>query len=102
METPTPMTKNERKLQDKLNRIMRLLPGKQRIWELDRIAMELDMEADSIEDARMAPGLRNDALYLRRLEWDLAEMRDELRGNARRTVAASRLDPSLFPRGPRP
>ena len=99
---PRQETKWERKLQYQLNRVMKLLPGKQRIWELGRFVMELEMAAEDTDDPALRDSLIEDALFLSRLEWDLAEMRDALRGNPRRTVAASRLDPSLYPRGPRP
>ena len=61
--------------------------------------MELDAEAD--HRGADTEGLRRDVLYLRRLEWDLGELRDVVRG-APRKKALSRLDPANFPKGPRP
>ena len=55
------MTKAERKLQDRLNRIAKLTPGKQRIYALDRIAEELRIEAD-VRDEHDRPTDEIDAL----------------------------------------
>jgi len=100
--------KTEQKLQQRLNRISNLMIGNERIWELDRLAMELDVEATAIEesallvvsgerggtvvfDARGAVDqinrvelLRADALFLRRLEWDLGELHVAIRGDTAR------------------
>ena len=77
------MTKAERKLQDRLNRIANLTPGLKRIYDLDRIAYELDHEDWSV-----------DALFLRRLAHDLFELRAAARGVSRRQCG---IEP-----GPRP
>ena len=92
-------TKQERKLQDRLNRIDNLLPGLKRLWELDRIADELRMDADHRDeqeqgDAQAIASLLADALILERLAWDLIEMRKTLRPPKR----TSRYDPALWPR----
>ena len=100
------MTKAERKLQDRLNRVKKLTPGKQRIYDLDRIAEELRIEAD-VRDEQDRPtdeidALLTDSLALSRLAWDLMELRDTVRGSPRReNVELSKLDPANW-RGPRP
>jgi len=111
------VTKRERKLQDRLNRLAKLAPGRNRIAELDRIGQELRIEADVREEdyaaAPVAPlsaaecravgdGLRADALFVARLAWDLEELRGTVRGNPRRTnVELSKYDPANW-KGPRP
>jgi len=72
-----------RKKQDQLNRFTKLVPGSRRVWELDRIAMELEMEADDRETVGLrieAEGLREDVLFLRRLQFDLHQLRNTVRG----------------------
>ena len=91
-------TKQERKLQDRLNRVENLLPGLKRLWELDRIADEMRMGADFLEaidrDPESIDSSRADALILERLAWDLIEMRKTLRPPKR----GGRYDPGLWPR----
>ena len=100
------MTKAERKLQDRLNRIKKLTPSRRRIYELDRIAEELHIEAD-VRDEHDRPtdeidALLTDSLILSRLAWDLMELRDTVRGSPRREGAElSKFDPDNW-RGPRP
>ncbi len=43
-------TKLERKLRDALNRILKLVPSMHRLQVLDRIAMELDAEAEVLNE----------------------------------------------------
>ncbi len=87
--------RQEQKLQQRLNRISNVMIGNQRIWELDRLAMELEAEAHEIESAfdstdmneiRLAQvaQCRADALFLRRLEWDLGELHVAVRGDTAR------------------
>jgi len=78
-------SKANRKLKDKINRVTKLVPGLQRIHELDRIAMELELEAD--EHPEYEDALRNDALFIRRLQWDLYQLRKEVRGTRGGRVA---------------
>lgn len=98
-------TKTERKLQDQLNKVRKHLPAAQRIWNLDRIAMEMEAEADTLEEAgdqnQDPDGLRADALYLRRLEYDLITLREAI-GQTVRGGNNRKYDPSQWPRGPRP
>lgn len=107
-----------RKMTERTNRIRKLTPGRGRIYELDRIALELEAEADERETRHVrlghalarcgcdsnrpqdltceaADGLRLDALYLRRLAWDLGELRDAVRPS----TAARR---ASTVKGPRP
>ena len=116
---PVESTKLERKLQCALNRISKLIPSVRRISELDRIAVEMDAEADrESERIRRAvkygasyevidsDGLRADALYLRRLEYDLTSMREaktSIAPKKEQTMkAGSKYDPVNWPRGARP
>lgn len=72
-----------RKMQDQLNRFTKLVPGSQRIWELDRIAMEMEYEADQLDIEHRsdeAEGVRKDVLFVRRLQFDLHQLRDTVRG----------------------
>ena len=100
------MSKAERQLQDRLNRVANVFPGKRRLWELARIGEELRIEAD-VRDEQDRPtdeidALLADALLIHRLAWDLMEIRDVLRGGQRGTdVALSKYDPANW-RGPRP
>lgn len=108
---PVETTKRERKLRDALNRITKLIPSVRRISELDRIAVELEAEADTInqlDDATRGDpfGLRADALFLRRLEYDLTSMREAKASVApkkEKTMrASSKYDSANWPRGERP
>ena len=95
-------TKRELQLQQRLNRIANLMIGNERIWQLDRLAMESDVAADLV-DAGDIPGdadaMRADALFLRRLEWDLGELHVAVRGDTARR--GGRYDQTLW-RGKRP
>ncbi len=90
------LERENRKLNDRLNRFRNLTPGRKRLHALGRIAVTLEYEADEIEkkmalrevdqgglaDAvnrieRLYVGAnRQDALYLHRLQWDLEQMRE--------------------------
>ena len=74
----------EPQLQHSLNRISNIMIGNQRIWELDRLAMELGVEAALVTDDTRRDGLLEDALFLRRLEWDLGELHVAVRGDTNR------------------
>ncbi len=106
-------TKLERKLRDALNRILKLVPSMHRLQVLDRIAMELDAEAEVMEKQAagreptgIPEGLRADALFLRRLEYDLTSMREvkaSVKPKKKSTMrASSKYEPSQWPRGERP
>jgi hypothetical protein len=78
-----------RKKQDQLNRFTKLVPGSHRIWKLDTIAMGIEMEADtkapggalsSFEATANRTELEAEALFLRRLQWDLHQLRNVTRG----------------------
>ena len=116
---PVESTKLERKLRDALNRISKLIPSVHRLQVLDRIAMELEAEADresnrvqqavthgSSFEAVDVDGLKADALYLRRLEYDLTSMREakaSVQPKKEKTMrASSKYEPSHWPRGERP
>ncbi len=105
------------RLQERLNRIGKLVPGRQRVNELYRQAAELGYEADVVVaeynldddgpkasvDSRLAirreKALRVEALFDRRLAHDLSELRDAVRGDQR--MPGSRSDPTMW-RGERP
>ena len=95
-------TKRELRLQQRLNRIANLMIGNERIWMLDRLAMESDVAAELV-DAGAIPGdaeqMRADAVFLRRLEWDLGELHVAVRGDTNRR--GGRYDQSEW-RGERP
>lgn len=97
--------KEAQKTQDRLNRVHKLLPGATRIWNLDRIAIELEAEAECLREENVPyadpEGLERDALYLRRLEYDLISLREAL-GRHVRGSKNRKYDPSQWPRGPRP
>ena len=78
-----------RKLQSKINRYNKLIPGRSRVWELNRIAMELEAE-----------GIADDALFIRRLEYDLVTLNDAKR--APKGGGNPKYDPAQWPRGERP
>jgi hypothetical protein len=88
------LKKQNLKLQQRLNRITNLMIGNERIWVLDRLAMELDVEAEYVRDkyanelsaldAERVRQLEADALFLRRLEWDLGELHVAIRGDTNR------------------
>ena len=74
------LERENRKLNDKLNRFRNLTPGRKRLYALGRIAAMMEYEAD--EDAKLAPlgslvvEMRADALYLHRLQWDFEQLRE--------------------------
>ena len=78
-----------RKLQGKINRYNKLIPGRTRVWELNRIAMELEAE-----------GIADDALFIQRLEYDLVTLNDAKR--APKGGGNPKYDPAQWPRGERP
>lgn len=81
--------RENRKLQSKINRYNKLIPGRSRVWELNRIAAELEAE-----------GIADDALFIRRLEYDLVTLNDEKR--APKGGGNPKYDASQWPRGERP
>jgi hypothetical protein len=109
--------KQNRKLQERLNRIDNVMIGNTRIWELDRIAMELDVDADILSarwgfNVGVTPiteqgwaahkrleQFRDDALYIRRLEWDLGQLHVAVKGGTDRK--GGKYDPANW-KGPRP
>ncbi|KKM70954.1 hypothetical protein LCGC14_1435480 [marine sediment metagenome] len=119
------LERRNRKLQERLNRISNAMVGNQRIWQLDRLAMELEVGADLLEkviaddlamsgtkdDGKMMSSddrymayvrvemLRADALFIRRLEWDLGELHVAVRGDTNRR--GGRYDQSQW-KGKRP
>ncbi len=87
------MSKQERRQQDALNRFRKLTIGQERIWRLQRIALMTEHDADDVDETGWDEALlRLDALFLRRLAWDLEAMHDAVHGRR----------PSLDPQGPRP
>ncbi len=90
--------RQEQKLQERLNRIAKLTPGRQRINELHRVATQFEHEIVRAPE-RWQADLLADVLFHRRLAWDLGELRDEVRGDQR--MPGSRTDPTLW-RGERP
>ncbi len=104
------LKKKNHKLQERLNRIANVMIGNRRIWELDRLAMELGVEADMLADAlpdNPPPGpdldrlnaLREDVLFIQRLEYDLGTLHVAVRGDTNRR--GGRYDQADW-RGPRP
>ena len=97
--------KRNLKLQQQLNRINNLMIGNERIWVLDRLAMECEVEAHMIDvgdiwSGRTSPDqARADALFIRRLEWDLGELHVAVKGDTARR--GGRYDQSEW-RGERP
>ena len=96
------VTKLERRQRDDLNRFRKLAIGQDRIWTLQRIATfaEADADLQKRQDVEAlgvtfrfdAEEAKADALFLRRLAWDLEAMHDAM--HARRLP--------LDPQGPRP
>ena len=90
------LERENRKLNDKLNRFRNLTPGRKRLYALGRIAATLEYEADEIEkriagrevdqgglaeavnriDRLYVGANRQDALYLHRLQWDFEQLRE--------------------------
>ena len=90
------LEKQNRKLNDKLNRFRNLTPGRKRLYSLGRIAAAMEYEADelaldrervlarNVESAGGVSQIRNiaiyalnaDALYLHRLQWDFEQLRE--------------------------
>ena len=95
--------RENRKLQSKINRYNKLIPGRTRVWELNRIAMELEAAARVVyprmttEDAE---SMIDDALFIRRLEYDLVTLNDEKR--APKGGGNPKYDERQWPRGERP
>ena len=91
------LERQNRKLQERLNRISNAMIGNARIWVLDRLVMALKVEADVIEQripnlptaivgraTEQARMLRVDALYLERLEYDLGTLHVAVKGDTNR------------------
>ena len=76
------LERENRKLNDKLNRFRNLTPGRKRLYALGRIAAFTEADADmAVEDPNERPIIdgemaRADALYLHRLQWDLEQLRE--------------------------
>ena len=79
------LEKQNRKLNDKLNRFRNMTPGRKRLHTLRRVAVMLEAEANFAERKPKPPpnvvavdyaGLRVDALYLHRLQWDFEQLRE--------------------------
>jgi len=95
-------TKRERRQRDELNRFRKLTIGQDRIWTLQRIATfaeadvdlekRRDVEASGISFRFDVEGSKSDALFLRRLAWDLEAQHDAVHGRRQ----------SLDSQGPRP
>ncbi len=81
-----------------VNRIRKLTPGRHRIWELDNVAMDLEITADLEVDGVYRSKLEKWSLLLRRLEFDLSALRDTVRGAGN---GGGRLDPNHW-KGERP
>lgn len=82
-------TKAERRMESQLGRVRNLVPGQARIWRLERIASMTRYEADQ-ESGEAAEHLADDALFLERLAWDLAQMHDAIYG---RRASLDTMDP---------
>lgn len=81
-------TKLERKQRDRLNFVAKHVPGRGRILELYRLAMELELMDEGMCTGRTElecptdhESYRRDALYLRRLAYDLEGLRTAVRGD---------------------
>ena len=87
------LEKQNRKLNDKLNRFRNLTPGRKRLHTLGRLGAALEYKAgellldrehrfDESSEAVLAfrtiavDALRADALYLHRLQWDFERLRE--------------------------
>ena len=101
------LVKRNDKLQQQLNRIKNLTIGNTRIWEFDRLAMELEIEAELLletHDANDDMKIRRikllaDALFLRRVEFDLGEIHIAVHGDTNRR--GGKYDQANW-KGPRP
>lgn len=104
------LERRNRKLEERLNRISNAMIGNARIWQLDRLAMDCDVGAQEIEDAFDATDMnpirleqvrlfRADALFLRRLEFDLGVLHVAVNGDTNRR--GGRYDRDNW-KGPRP
>ena len=95
-------TKLERKQRDELNRISKLVPGLKRVYDLENLIERFAADRDLIEYDGGEEALDSfdaDVLFLRRLAWDLHEMRKVLGRNNRQ--AGRNWNPEGW-RGPRP
>ena len=87
------LEKQNRKLNDKLNRFRNLTPGRKRLHDLGRLGAALEYEADELvldrerrfdesSEAVLAVrtvavnALRVDAIFLHRLQWDFEQLRE--------------------------
>jgi len=101
--------KRANKLQERINRVAKLVPGNQRIWYFDKVAMSLSVDAELSREAGVmdvAADLEEQVLFVRRFAWDMGELRDVVRGNPRKKVdrvdyEAGKYDPDNW-KGPRP
>lgn len=103
------ISKKNRKLQERLNRIANLTPGKRRIWDLSGVAdtLEIDVEiAIDSKEPEAAKQLKAQALFTRRFAWDMGELRIAVHGESRKKTGrvdyvAGKYDPDNW-KGPRP
>ncbi len=75
-------TRAERRQRDNMNRFRKLTIGQERIWTLQRIATMTEADADLARHTGIfdVQGAKSDALFLRRLAWDLEVQHDAVHG----------------------
>lgn len=74
------LSKAQRQLTERFNRIAELTPGTGRCWRLAGIAQVTRFEAADAPNDETRAALESDALFLERLAWDLVELRNAVRG----------------------
>jgi hypothetical protein len=93
--------RRNRKLVERVNRLTKLIPGRQRIWRLQEVVMEFDyLVSDSDTDAPEAEKWKELSLYVERLEYDLNTLNQVKNGDPQPN--RKKYDPTQWPRGPRP
>lgn len=96
------LKKENAKLTQRLNRIKKLTPGKDRIWRLDTFAMYADMDADAAttdEERKMA---KSDVLFLHRFEWDILRLNETVHDKPTRNGLGGQTSHPDYWKGERP
>ncbi len=86
------LIKRLRGLTERLARVRKLVPGRQRIYKLNELSAMLYYDAGEESDEQYAKKLNDYALYVERLQWDLMKLRDVVRGDER--MKGNKYDPA--------
>ena len=97
------LQKHNRKLQDKINRLRKFIPGASRVWRMHEIAAVMHADAAEPESEWLDVKATNaDALFLERMAYDMETLRQADNRGVRGDGTSGKYDPTQWPRGERP